>query len=121
MIRDFSASLILFHSLPSLRQPPPLAIALTLIIITKPLILEGKHGLAIQALAWQRSRLLGDRRGQGRGVVASARVAGHRIVGWGFGRVGAGAGFEVFAQVERVARGEVEAVVVLGDLDGKMC
>lgn len=40
------------------------------------------------------------------------------VVGGRFGRGGAVAGLEVFAEVQRVAGGEVEAVVVLGDLCG---
>lgn len=108
---------------PTLRQSPPFIIALIILIITKPLILQRKHRLTIQTLAWKRGGFLRDwsREGGGVAVVGATLVAGEGSVGRWFGSVGLGVGvraalLEVFAQVEGGAGGEVEAVVVLGDL-----
>lgn len=104
-------------SLPTLRQPPALALTLALLVVAEPLVLERKHRLAVQALPRQAGRLLGNGRGEGRGVALAARGVLERVVRGRFGVAAAVAvaGLEVF-EIERVARREVEAVVVLGDL-----
>jgi len=89
---------------PTLRQSPPFIIALIILIITKPLILQRKHRLTVQTLPGECGRFLRDGRGQGGcvSVVRAALVAGEGGVGRWFGSVAVGvrvaaALFEVFA------------------------
>lgn len=106
-------------SLAALGQPPAFAIAVTIII---NLTTDIEHHLAFQTLTRQCRGLLRDGGRQRRCItVDSARVAGHGVVSWRFGgSVAIASALKVIAQVKRVTRSEVKAVVILGELQGRV-
>jgi hypothetical protein len=106
-------------SLATLGQSSAFTIAVTIIV---NFTTDIKHHLAFQTLTRQCRGLLRDGGRQRRRItVNSARVAGHGVVSrWFGGSVSIAAALEVIAQVKRVTRSEVKAIVVLGKLQRKV-
>ena len=115
--RQVSPTIIQTSSFAALGQTPTFTVTVAIII---NLTTDVEHHLAFQALTRQCRGFLWDGSRQRRRItVDSARVAGHGVVGRRFGsHVAIATALEVLAQVKRVTRSEVKAVVVLGELKG---